>query len=206
MKVVRPALLVSALVLAGCASSGSSSSASTSESHWYNPLSYHWSALNPFSWFGSSLTVTEQGVAGLNSNTAMSESAISAALNKDYQLRQGMRTQSGQVVDFWQALDDGKVKLVINGQRSVERIEVLDSDARSADGSKIGDAFSDKFSKAFDNCKMVAGLDVRDVECRAPGSQHIAYIYSGEWHGPTGLMPSDDTLKSWKISKIVWQR
>jgi Protein of unknown function (DUF1131). len=65
MKVVRPALLVSALVLAGCASSGSSSSASTSESHWYNPLSYHWSALNPFSWFGSSLTVTEQGVAGL---------------------------------------------------------------------------------------------------------------------------------------------
>ncbi|MGK3114211.1 RpoE-regulated lipoprotein [Candidatus Pantoea formicae] len=206
MKVVRPALLVSAMILAGCASSGSSSPSSASESHWYNPLSYHWSALNPMNWFGGSLTVTEQGVAGLSSTTAMSEAAIGKALNNDYQLRQGMRTQNGQVVDFWQALDDGKVKLVINGQSSVERIEVLDTAAKSADGSKIGDLFSDKFSKAFDNCKLVSGLDARDVECRAPGSQHISYIYSGEGHGPEGLMPADDTLKSWKISKIVWQR
>lgn len=206
MKVVRPALLASAMILAGCASSGSSSSSQAEESHWYNPLSYHWSALNPFSWFGGSLTVTEQGVAGLNSSTAMSETAISKALNNDYQLRQGMRTQGGQVEDFWQALDDGSVKLVISGKQRVERIEVQDADATSADGSKIGDRFSDKYSKAFDNCKMVAGLDAHDVECRAPGSQHIAYIYSGEWHGPAGLMPSDETLKGWKISRIVWQR
>lgn len=204
MKVVRPALLASALVLAGCASSGSSSPAD--ESHWYNPLSYHWSALNPLHWFGGSLTVTEQGVGGLSSSTAMTQSAIDKALSGDYTLRQGMRTQNGQVVEFWQALDDGKVKMVIHGQSSVERIEVLDSNAKSADGSKIGDLFSAKFSKAFDNCKMVPGLDSRDVECRAPNSQHIAYIYSGEWHGPEGLMPSDDTLKNWKISKIVWQR
>ncbi|PPS58890.1 hypothetical protein CRX72_24575 [Pantoea sp. BRM17] len=53
---------------------------------------------------------------------------------------------------------------------------------------------------------MVAGLDAHDVECQAPGSQHIFYVYSGKWHGPAGLMPSDDTLKSWTISKIVWQR
>ncbi|MDE1188477.1 MAG: RpoE-regulated lipoprotein [Pantoea sp.] len=204
MKVVRPALLATALVLAGCASSASSGSAD--ESHWYNPLSYHWSALNPLSWFGGSLMVSEQGVAGLSSSTAMTQTAIDKALNGDYKLRQGMRTQNGQVVEFWQALDGDKVKLVINGQSSVERIEVLDPSAKSADGSKIGDPFSAKFTKAFDNCKMVPGLDSRDVECRAPNSQHIAYIYSGEWHGPEGLMPSDDTLKNWKISKIVWQR
>jgi hypothetical protein len=206
MKVVRHALLVSSMVLAGCASSGSSGSASDSESHWYNPLSYHWSALNPLGWFGGSLKITEQGVAGLTSTTSMSEDAIHKALNGDYKLRQGMRTQNGQVMDFWQALDGDNVKLVINGSSSVERIEVQDADAKAADGSKIGDLFSDKFSKAFNNCKMVTGLDARDVECRAPGSQHISYIYSGEWHGPEGLMPSDDTLKSWKISKIVWQR
>lgn len=206
MKVVRPALLASALVLAGCASSGSSPSSGANESHWYNPLTYHWSALNPLNWFGESLTVTEQGVAGLSSTTAMSETAIGKALGNDYQLRQGMRTQNGQVVDFWQALDDGKVKLIVSGQRSVERIEVMDDEAKSADGSKTGDLFSARFSKAFDNCKMLPGLDARDVECRAPGSQHIAYVYSGEWHGPEGLMPSDETLKNWKISKIVWQR
>jgi len=206
MKVVRPALLASAMILAGCASSGSSTSSGSSSSDWYNPLTYHWSALNPLGWFGGSLNVTEQGVAGLTSSTSMSEEAINKALDGDYQLRQGMRTQNGQVVDFWQALDDNKVQLVINGTTRVERIEVQNNDAKAADGSKIGDLFSEKFSKAFNNCKMSAGLDARDVECRAPGSQHIFYVYSGEWHGPEGLMPSDDTLKSWKISKIVWQR
>ncbi|MFV2798327.1 DUF1131 family protein, partial [Escherichia coli] len=24
--------------------------------------------------------------------------------------------------------------------------------------------------------------------------------------GPEGLMPSDDTLKNWKVSKIIWRR
>ncbi len=206
MKVVRPALLASAMILAGCASSGSSSSSSESSADWYNPLTYHWSALNPLGWFGGSLNVTEQGVSGLTSITPMSEKAINKALNGDYKLRQGMRSQNGEVVDFWQALDDNKVKLVITGSTRVERVEVQDADAKAADGSKIGDLFSEKFSKAFNNCKMSAGLDAKDVECRAPGSQHIAYVYSGEWHGPEGLMPSDDTLKSWKISKIIWQR
>ncbi|WP_343465143.1 RpoE-regulated lipoprotein [Pantoea sp.] len=204
MKVVGPALLASALLLAGCASSSSSSN--VSESHWYNPLSYHWSALNPLHWFGSSLTVSEQGVAGLNSSTPMTEAAIDSALDGDYQLRQGMRTQNGQVEEFWQALDDGKVKLQISGQSSVARIAVTDDRAKSADGSKIGDPFSAKFSKAFNNCKMLSGPEARDVVCRAPGSQHISYVYSGEWHGPAGLMPSDETLKTWKISQLVWEK
>ncbi|MDU3158053.1 MAG: DUF1131 family protein, partial [Hafnia alvei] len=30
------------------------------------------------------------------------------------------------------------------------------------------------------------------------------YVFSGEWSGPEGLMPSDDTLKNWKITQIVW--
>ncbi|MFA2251935.1 DUF1131 family protein, partial [Escherichia coli] len=30
--------------------------------------------------------------------------------------------------------------------------------------------------------------------------------FSGEWSGPEGLMPSDDTLKNWKVSKIIWRR
>lgn len=204
MKAVRFAALAAALAVSGCATTGQAPA--EHESHWYNPLTYHWAALNPLSWFGGSLQVTEQGVAGLNGRTLMSESAVSQALNNDYQLRQGMRSEQGQVVEFWQALQDGNVKLVISGKPAVERIEVLDTAAESSSGNKIGDRFSDTFTKAFSNCKMVAGLDAHDVECRAPGSQHISYVYSGKWHGPTGLMPSDDTLKSWTLSKIVWQR
>ncbi|MCU8666692.1 DUF1131 family protein, partial [Klebsiella pneumoniae] len=28
----------------------------------------------------------------------------------------------------------------------------------------------------------------------------------GHWSGPDELMPSDDTLKNWKVSKIIWRR
>ncbi|MGK3143265.1 RpoE-regulated lipoprotein [Pantoea sp. C2G6] len=205
MKAVRSTLLIAAVMLSGCASSGSGADSSQQVS-WWNPLSYHWSSALPWNWFGSSLSVTEQGVGGLTASTAMSESAINAGLNGDYSLRQGMRSQNGQVISFWQALDDGKVSLVVYGQSQVERIEVMDSRVVSSDGSKVGDAFSNKFTKAFNNCELASGADARSVACRAPGSQHLTYLYQGEWHGPEGLMPSDDTLKNWKISKIVWQR
>lgn len=206
MKAVRSTLLMAAVVLSGCASNAGSSADSSQQVSWWNPLSYHWSSTLPWNWFGSSLTVTEQGVGGLTASTAMSESAINDGLNGDYNLRQGMRSQNGQVVSFWQALKDGEVKVVVYGQSQPERIEVMDSNIVSADGSKVGDLFSNKFSKAFDNCTLASGTDSRDVACRVPGSQHLTYVYHGDWHGPAGLMPSDDTLKNWKISKIVWQR
>ncbi|VFS78927.1 RpoE-regulated lipoprotein [Raoultella planticola] len=43
------------------------------------------------------------------------------------------------------------------------------------------------------------------VECQADGSQHISYAFTGHWNGPEELMPSDDTLKNWKVSKIIWR-
>ncbi|MFS2222140.1 RpoE-regulated lipoprotein [Pantoea sp. B65] len=201
MKSVYPALIVAALLATGCASSGSQS-----ESSWWNPFAkVSWSSLSPFNWFGSSLQVTEQGVGGLNGSTALNASAIDNGLKGHYTLRQGMRTSNGDVVSFWQALDDGKVKLVINGKSTVSSVEVMDEAVTSSDGSKIGNKFSDRYSKAFGACEKAAGSDSSAVECKAPGSQHISYLYSGEWHGPEDLMPSDDTLKSWTLSKIIWR-
>ncbi len=205
MKALSYSLLVAAALLSGCASSGSASS-SDSDVSWYNPLSYHWSSALPWNWFGSSLTATEQGFGGVGSATAMSESAIRDGLSGNYKLRQGMRSENGGVIAFGQALYDGKVKLQISGRSSVERIEVTDSAIAAQDGSKIGDTFSEKFSKAFNNCKLAGRVNNHDVECRAPGSKNLSYVYSGNWHGPDGLMPSDNVLKSWKLSKIIWQR
>lgn len=203
MKSVRPALIIATLLLTGCASSGSGSS---SESSWWNPFSgISWSSLSPLNWFGSSLEVSEQGVGGINGSTAMNEQALDKGLNGDYKLRKGMRSSNGDVVSFWQALDDDKVKLVFNGKATVNSIEVMDEAITGADGAKIGSAFSERYSKAFGACQKAQGLDSNAVECKAPDSQHIYYVYSGEWHGPEGLMPSDDTLKKWTLSKIIWR-
>jgi len=206
MKAIRPVAIVAALMLAGCASSGSSSSSAAGDSSWWNPLSWSWSSLSPTHWFGDSLSVSEQGVGAINGATPMTQSALEAALGGDYRLRSGMRGDGGAVSRFWQALDGEQVKLVIYGDSRVTRVEVMDKDITSADGSKIGDAVSQHYDKAFGHCQKAPGIDSSDIECKAPGSQHIAYVYHGNWHGPEGLIPSDDTLKSWTLSKIVWQK
>ncbi|RWR00845.1 RpoE-regulated lipoprotein [[Pantoea] beijingensis] len=204
MKFVRPAMIIAALLLAGCASSGSQTQ---SDSSWWNPFSkISWSSLSPLNWFGSSLEVTEQGVGDVNGSTTMSESVLNDALSGKYKLRQGMRSSNGGVVSFWQALEDGKVKLLINGNATVSRVEVMDVAIATQDGTKIGSKFSEHFDKAFGACEKAPGLDSSEIECKAPNSQHIHYVYSGEWHGPEGLMPPDDTLKNWTLSKIIWRR
>jgi len=206
MKNLRPALLTATLLLAGCAGSGSQTD-SASQSTWWNPVSWSWSSLSPTHWFGSSLKVTEQGVGGINGTTAMQKEALSKALNNNYTLRNGMRMENGSVLSFWQAVDDDKqIKLEISGQSTVSRVEVMDKAIETDGGVKIGMRFSELYSKAYGACKNGSGSGGVSVECKAPDSQHISYVFTGEWHGPEGLMPADETLKNWTLSKIVWQR
>ncbi len=167
----------------------------------------NWSAANPWNWFGSSTEVSEQGVGALTSTTALDENAINEALDGDYRLRSGMKTAGGTIVRYFEALDGDKVALVINGESgTVSRIEVLDASIETADGVKIGTPFSDVFGKAFGHCVSATGDDSGSVLCKAKDSEHISYLFSGEWRGPQGLMPPDDTLKNWTLSKIIWQR
>ena len=142
--------------------------------------SVNWSAANPWNWFGSSTKVSEQGVGELTASTPLQEQPIADALDGDYRLRSGMKTANGNVVRFFEVMKGDNVAMVINGdQGMISRIDVLDSDIPADTGVKIGTPFS---------------------------SQHISYQFSGEWSGPEGLMPSDDTLKNWKVSKIIWRR
>ncbi|MFU0445596.1 RpoE-regulated lipoprotein [Pseudocitrobacter faecalis] len=167
----------------------------------------NWSAANPWSWFGSSTEVTEQGVGGITSTTALDEKAITDALDGDYRLRSGMKTDNGTIVRYFEALDGDKLALVVNGENgSVSRIDVLDSAIKTDSGVEIGSTFSDIYSKAYGHCQKATGDDSAGVECKAEGSQHISYLFTGEWSGPQDLMPSDDALKNWTLKKIVWRR
>lgn len=191
MKSLRLILCAMPLVLSGCSTLSS----------------VNWSAANPWNWFGSSTEVTEQGVGALTASTPLDEKAITDALDGGYRLRSGMKTQNGNVVRFFEAMKEDKVALVINGdQGTISRIDVLDSDIPSQAGVEIGTPFSDLYSKAFGNCQKATGDDSASVECKAEDSQHISYLFFGEWNGPEGLMPPDDTLKNWKVSKIIWRR
>lgn len=191
MKSLRLLLCALPLALTGCSTMSS----------------VNWSAAYPWNWFGSSMEVSEQGVGNLTASTALSEQAIGDALGSSYRLRSGMKTANGNIVRYFEALKDDKVALTINGESgTISRIDVRDSNIKAASGVKIGTPFSDIYSKAFGNCQKGSNDNGAVVECKAEGSQHISYAFTGNWSGPEELMPSDDTLKNWKVSKIIWLR
>lgn len=191
MKSLRLLLCALPLALTGCSTMSS----------------VNWSAAYPWNWFGSSMEVSEQGVGNLTASTALSEQAIGDALGSSYRLRSGMKTANGNIVRYFEALKDDKVALTINGESgTISRIDVRDSNIKAASGVKIGTPFSDIYSKAFGNCQKGSNDNGAVVECKAEGSQHISYAFTGHWSGPDELMPSDDTLKNWKVSKIIWRR
>ena len=191
MKSLRLLLCALPLALTGCSTMSS----------------VNWSAAYPWNWFGSSTEVTEQGVGNLTASTPLNEQAIGDALGSSYRLRSGMKTANGNIVRYFEALKDDKVALTINGESgTISRIDVRDSNIKAASGVKIGTPFSDIYSKAFGNCQKGSNDNGAVVECKAEGSQHISYAFTGSWSGPEELMPSDDTLKNWKVSKIIWRR
>ncbi|QUY48223.1 RpoE-regulated lipoprotein [Serratia plymuthica] len=187
---IRPLLLGLPLLLTGCSTMSN----------------FSWSSLSPFNWFGSSLEVSAKGVGDLNAGTPMSESAINDGLNGDYRLRGGMATDKGQIVSYYQAMDGNDVKLVITGEPkgNVQRVAVMDSKVATEWGNKLGTPFSAMYDKAFGACKPADGDDAGKVECVAEQSKYVTYIFSGKWAGPQDIIPPDDTLKSWTVSKIVW--
>lgn len=191
MKSLRLSVCALALALSGCSTLSS----------------VNWSAAYPWNWFGSSTTVSEQGVGGITASTALDEKAINDSLGGDYHLRSGMKTDKGNIVRYFEALKDEKVALVVNGDKgTVSQVDVLDSRIETAKGVKIGTPFSALYDKAFGNCVTAAGDEGHGVECKAPESSHISFIFTGGWHGPEGLMPSDDALKTWTLHKIIWRR
>ncbi|HDR2753401.1 TPA: RpoE-regulated lipoprotein [Enterobacter asburiae] len=169
--------------------------------------SINWSAAYPWNWFGSSTEVTEQGVGKITASTALDQDAIQSALSSDYRLRSGMKTENGTIVHYFEALKGDTLALVINGDKgTVNRVAVMDEDIPTTSGAKVGTPFSALYKQAFGNCTSVPSDDSVAVECKAEGSEHISYLFTGTWSGPEGLMPSDDTLKNWKVSKIIWKQ
>lgn len=190
---IRLLLLGTPLLLAGCSATSG----------------FSWSSLSPLNWFGgsSSMQVTDKGIGGITAGTPLSENGIKEGLKGDYRLRSGMATNDGKLVSFYQAMKEDQIKLIISGQPkgTIERIDVMDKDIPSQWGVSIGTPFSQLYKKAFGVCRKGTGDDSAQIECAAPDSQHVSYLFAGDWHGPEGLMPSDDALQSWKVSKIIWR-
>ncbi|OTA17739.1 hypothetical protein Xbed_03251 [Xenorhabdus beddingii] len=169
---------------------------------------FSWASLSPLHWFSSSLSVSDQGVGEINNQTDMTLAAIEQRLKGKYRLRSGMEMQNGKLSSVIQGMKDDQVELAFYGLANgkVNRIDVLDEGIKTAWGAKIGMPFSELYDKAFGACQRSNDFTMQPtVVCSAPQSQHVSYVFTGIWNGPEGLMPSDDILKNWKISRIIWK-
>ncbi|MEY1423446.1 RpoE-regulated lipoprotein [Morganella morganii] len=171
--------------------------------------SFSWSSLSPVSWFSSSaLTVTAQGVGGVNNQTALTETAISQGLDDKYTLRGGMQTEQGQIVKIFEGRKDDKTVIRLSGPENgtVQRIVANDADIRTEWDTKTGTLFSDIYPQAVAGaCTLTTEFDdSAQVICSSPQTPRVSYVFRGTWNGPETLMPSDDILKNWTVSYIVW--
>lgn len=171
--------------------------------------SFSWSSLSPVSWFSSNaLTVTAQGAGGVNNQTAMSEAAISRGLEDKYTLRGGMQTEQGEIVKIFEGRKDNKTVIRLSGpdNGTVQRIVINDADIRTEWDTGTGTLFSDIYPQAVAGaCTLTTEFDdSAQVICRSPQTPRVSYVFHGTWTGPETLLPSDDILRNWTVSYIVW--
>lgn len=168
---------------------------------------FSWSKLSPTNWFGSSFVLNDSGLSGITSATPLNEKTLDKALDGDYRLRKGMGISNGQMISFYEAMDDDKVAFIFHGNANnrVGRIEVMDKNVKTPAGTEIGTKFSDLYQKAFGVCEAGTDENSGSVVCRSPESRRITYVFSGNWMGSAEIMPPDDKLRSWTVSKMIWQ-
>lgn len=164
---------------------------------------------SPSTWLSGPLMVSNSGLGHVTSLTPMQVDTVESQLNNRYSIRTGMQMENGEVVTVFQGLNDDEVKLEIIGPENgyVSRIIVSDPDVVTEWGPKIGTEFSEIYQNAFGACGLGERVnDVATIECKSPQSVKVVYRFTGKWQGPEGLMPSDDDLKTWQISQIIWHK
>ncbi|PHM51762.1 RpoE-regulated lipoprotein [Xenorhabdus sp. KK7.4] len=168
-----------------------------------------WSSLSPLNWFSRTLEVSEQGVGEINKQTDMKLSAIQQGLDNRYRLRSGMEMKNGKFFSVIQGIEGDQVRIELSGLNhgKVAHIIILDEGIKTTWGTKIGTSFSTLYDKAYGACLRSDDIITmqQEIVCIAPQSRNISYVFTGTWNGSEELLPPDDVLKTWKISRIIWK-
>lgn len=160
---------------------------------------------------GSDEQSSGQAMGNIKADTPFNQERLTAALGNEYRLRSGMGMKNGEMFNFFQALKiaSGKEQLaqIIYGKSDtgISRIEVLESGV-ATDEAKIGTPFSQLYEQAYGSCRLNHDNAKSFLICQSKANKHIRYEFSGDWNGPVELIPDNDALKDWKVTKIIWDR
>lgn len=165
-------------------------------------------------WFGSGdndAPASNNQIGNIGAETPFSQEGLAQALGDDYHLRSGMGMKDGQLFSFFQALKE------VNGQQElaqtiygkydtgIVRVEVFETGVSTGEAS-VGTPFSAVYEQAFGACYLDEETSEQELVCKSEQNPYVSYVFSGEWSGPKTLIPDNEVLKEWTVSKIIWDR
>lgn len=152
------------------------------------------------------MTVSERGVGPINKNTPFDRKAIQKLL-PHLEVKEGVSSTEDEEFPVL-LVSDGKgllFTIIPAGKKKIFSV-VLENDRVSNElGHKMGQSYKQVFQGKPGQC--YAGLEEYSgtVLCGAPNSEHLNYLFEGEWNGPDGQVPPQKILNGWKISSVVWK-
>lgn len=144
----------------------------------------------------------------IKKDTPIDRELINDVLKHQYTIFSGvyLNEESGDVNVAFDAVKEDKVafSFYLNLQGTLNYLEATDKDLTVLPDIKITTPFNKIYSDALSGeCKVTDRIN-NDVICPAPGNANIYLVFSGEWSGPSSLIPSNDKLKDWVVTKIIW--
>lgn len=153
--------------------------------------------------------LNEQGLTLLEKGQPVTKNMLQTRFGDEYTVRSGVHLRQGNMNQVFDIVKDNKVliSLYVREDGQLDYLVVFDAFVNTTlkNNPHVGTVFSQIYDKAFGSCLLDNVTEVvSEVNCLAPNSNSIHFIFSGEWKGPKSLLPSDDVLKKWQVNRIVW--
>lgn len=167
-----------------------------------------------FDYFGgqkgnNQMLLSDNGLSLLNQNEKVTRDLLQMRFGDEYSIRSGVHMQQGKMNHVFDVMKGKNVIMTFYTQDngSVDYVVITNEIVNTSlkNNPHIGTLFSNIYEKAFGFCLLDNVTDTKsEINCLAPKSESIYFIFSGEWKGPKNLLPSDDVLKKWRVNRIVW--
>ena len=154
------------------------------------------------------LTVSEAGLGGLKPDTPFSEDQIQQ-LFPNFDIVKDSSSTEGELFPVFCIRKDGQDILVINPTSDYQHIfsvQIKSKTVKNQLEANLGSTYHDVYGNQLDkSCSPGVEEQSGKIICLALGSKRIMYVFAGEWHGPDGVLPPIEILRSWELSEIVWK-
>ena len=158
------------------------------------------------------LAVTDAGIGPITKDTLFDADAI-ADLFPHLLVQLSEAISGDEIYPVISVLEgDQELFTIVPGMGLVTifRVEISSPFMTLEDGATIGDSFAALLPGETvpdigpPTCDRGLGELAHSVICRAPGHDHIYFLFEGLWEGPASDLPLRPVLQDWYLARILW--